>query len=112
MGLKIRLRKQGRINRPFYRLVLAESRTKRDGKYLEMLGWYNPLQPGEEENFFIKADRVDYWLSNGAELSDNARALVAKSAPEIMKKITQKSTARKTRQAAKRRARRKATTTA
>lgn len=112
MGLKIRLRKQGRTNRPFYRLVLAENRTKRDGKYLEMLGWYNPLQPGTEENFFVKADRVDYWLSNGAELSDNARALVARGAPEVINKLTQKSVARKTKQAAKRRARRKTATSA
>ena len=44
MALKIRLRQQGRKNRPFYRLVLTDSRTPRDGKYVEALGWYNPIE--------------------------------------------------------------------
>lgn len=112
MGLKIRLRKQGRLNRPCYRLVLTDARTKRDGKYLEMLGWYNPVQPGEEDNCAIKADRIDYWLSNGAELSDSARALVEKRAPEVLKKLSQLNEERKVKQAAKRRARRKAAVSA
>lgn len=108
MGLKIRLRKQGRTNRPFYRLVLAQTETKRDGEYLEMLGWYNPMQTGDEENFSIKADRIDYWLNNGAELTESARAIVTRGAPEVMKKISQNTMARKIKLASKRRARRKA----
>ncbi len=108
MGLKIRLRKQGRTNRPFYRLVLTESQTKRDGKYVEMLGWYNPVQQSDEENFSINADRIDYWVNNGAELSESARSLVKRGAPEIIRKLTEKAVAQKTKMAAKRRARRKA----
>ncbi len=110
MGLKIRLRKQGRLNRPFFRLVLMNTGTKRDGKYLEMLGWYNPIQSeeAEQENFSIKPDRIDYWLGLGAEISDNARSLVKRAAPEVLRKYVEKTVNRKITLAAKRRVRRKA----
>jgi len=108
MGLKIRLRKQGRKNSPFYRLVLTESQTKRDGQYVEMLGWYNPIQNNTEDNFSVDAERIDYWLSNGAELSENAKSLVKRGAPDIIRRLTAKVVAKKTKLAAKRRDRRKA----
>ncbi|MEC7839286.1 MAG: 30S ribosomal protein S16 [Chlamydiota bacterium] len=108
MGLKIRLRKQGRKNSPFYRLVLVESLSKRDGQYIEMLGWYNPVLENSEDSLSIKADRVEYWLDNGAELSDNARSLVKRGAPDVIRRNTEKAVAKKTKMAAKRRARRKA----
>lgn len=83
MALKIRLRQQGRNNRPFYRLVLADVRTKRDGKYIEALGWYNPLEEKLENHVSINADRVQHWLSHGAEISERAALLLAKVAPQV-----------------------------
>lgn len=112
MGLKIRLRKQGRTNRPFYRLVLAETATKRDGKYVEILGWYNPIEAEDDKNFSINAERIQHWLDNGAEISENAKSLVNRGAPEIIRKQTEKVVAHKAKMAAKRRARRKAATAA
>ena len=83
MALKIRLRKQGSNNRPFYRLVVTDIRTKRDGKYIENLGWYNPLAD-QDCNVELKADRIQHWLSVGALLSDNAATLVKRAAPAVM----------------------------
>lgn len=108
MGLKIRLRKQGRTNRPFFRLVLADSSTKRDGKYIEALGWYNPIEKEEINNYSIDAARIQYWIEQGAELSENAKSLVNRGAPEVVSKLTQKVVAHKAKMAAKRRARKKA----
>jgi small subunit ribosomal protein S16 len=105
MGLKIRLRKQGRTNRPFYRLVVMETRTKRDGKYIEALGWYNPVDTSDKENFSLKADRIDYWLDLGVEISEKAEALVKRGAPEIVRKYAEKALAHKAKMASKRKAR-------
>jgi small subunit ribosomal protein S16 len=57
MALKIRLRQQGRNNRPFYRLVVADVRSPRDGKYLEALGWYNPFEAEADRSFSANAER-------------------------------------------------------
>lgn len=111
MGLKIRLRKQGRTNRPFFRLVLAESTTKRDGKYVEMLGWYNPIESEEEKNFSIDSARIEYWLNNGAELSEKAEALVNRGAPEIVRRQKEKLVAKKAKRTAKKREKRRASAT-
>lgn len=112
MGLKIRLRKQGRTNRPFYRLVVTESSTKRDGKYVENLGWYNPIEVEDEKKLSINAERIAFWIEQGAELTDKAAALVKRGAPEITRKQTEKMVAHKEKMAAKRRERRKAASAA
>jgi small subunit ribosomal protein S16 len=93
MALKIRLRKQGSNNRPFYRLVVAEVRTKRDGKYLENLGWYNPLSP-DENNVLLKEDRILHWLNVGAMISDNVVNLVKRRAPALAAKMNTKAAAK------------------
>ncbi|MCK4934303.1 MAG: 30S ribosomal protein S16 [Simkaniaceae bacterium] len=103
MTLKIRLRQQGRRNRLSYRLVLADSRFPRDGKYLEMLGWYDPHLTNEK-NSVIKADRIQHWIDLGAELSENAHSLVARFAPEVTKKIHARKVAKQIKLNAKRRA--------
>ncbi|CDR35100.1 30S ribosomal protein S16 [Criblamydia sequanensis] len=108
MGLKIRLRKQGRTNRETYRLVVTDTRTKRDGKYVEALGWYDPLASKEEMTLSLKADRVAHWLEHGAELSERAQSLVFKVAPEIIRTHTERTLAHKAKMAAKRKARNKA----
>ena len=76
--VKIRLARGGRKKRPFFRVVAADSRMKRDGRFLEVLGHYNPISNPKE--FKIKNDRLDYWISEGAEMSETVRNLVGKVA--------------------------------
>lgn len=87
MALKIRLRRQGHINRPFYRIVVADCRSPRDGKYLENLGWYNPFETELDKMLSLQADRVQHWISLGAQLTDKTEALVLKVAPAIVSQI-------------------------
>lgn len=107
MALKIRLRQQGRNNRPFYRLVLTDVRSPRDGKYIEALGWYNPFESELEKSIFLDAERVKHWLNMGAQFSESAESLVAKVAPSVVKALTEKGIALKAKLAAKRKARKK-----
>ena len=90
MALKIRLRQQGRNNRPFYRLVLTDVRSPRDGKYLEALGWYNPFAKLEQDKVFVKPDRIQHWIDCGAQLSDTAESLIKKAAPAVIQLLDQK----------------------
>ena len=106
MAVKIRLRQQGRANRQTYRLVVCDIRTKRDGKYLEMLGWYDPCLA--ENNAHIKEERTHHWLEQGAEMTDEAKALIRRMAPGVIKQWNEKRQAKKVRKAAKRRAMRQA----
>lgn len=83
MVLKIRLRQQGRKNRRFYRLVLTDSRSPRDGKYKETVGWYNPRE--DKENLNISADRVQYWINQGAVVTEKAATLIRRCCPDVIK---------------------------
>ncbi|MFA6916209.1 MAG: 30S ribosomal protein S16 [Parachlamydiales bacterium] len=112
MALKIRLRQQGRSNSHTYRIVVIDARQARDGKYVEALGWYCPLASVHEENFALKADRIQHWLNMGAEISENVVALLARGAPEVLRTQREKAEKLKVRQAAKRRERRRAKQTA
>ncbi len=74
MAVKIRLQRFGKKKQPFYRIVVADSREPRDGKYIESVGWYNPLpEPMQVE---IKEDRVIHWLKKGAIPTDTVKALL------------------------------------
>lgn len=106
MALKIRLRQQGRTNRQTYRLVVTDIRNPRDGKYLEMIGWYNPFNATNDS--VVNVERMNYWLGQGAELTPNAEALIARIAPNTMKEIRAKEHASRIKKAAKRRASKKA----
>ena len=79
MAMKIRLARGGNKKRPFYRIVAADSRVPRDGRYLENLGTYNPLLPKDsEERVKMDVERVQYWLGQGAQATDRvARMLEA-----------------------------------
>jgi len=79
MAMKIRLARGGSKKRPFYRVVAADSRMPRDGRYVEKLGTYNPLLPKDsEERVKLNMERVNYWLGEGAQPSDRvARFLEA-----------------------------------
>lgn len=107
MALKIRLRQQGRTNRTTYRLVVIDSRCMRDGKYVEAIGWYNPIEAEDDKNLFIKPDRIQYWLNLGAQLSDNAEALVRRAAPHVIAEWNEKQRKQREKQAEKRRNRSK-----
>lgn len=74
MAVHIRLRRMGKKKRPFYRIVAADSRRARDGRFLEVLGTYNPIaQPAV---LSVKEERLSYWLNNGAEPSDTVGTLL------------------------------------
>src|SRR4051812_22612899 len=100
MAVKIRLRQMGRNNRQTYRLVAVDARWKRDGKYLENLGWYDPNREGE--NYSVNAERISYWLDQGAEPSLRAENLISKGAPDLFKKYQEKQMATRAKKVAKR----------
>jgi small subunit ribosomal protein S16 len=77
MSVKIRLTRKGAKNSACFRLVAADTRSPRDGKFLEILGWYDPKIDGN--NFDFDMDRIDHWKSKGATLSETARKLVNKA---------------------------------
>ncbi len=80
MSLKIRLARGGAKNRPYYRMVVADSRMPRDGRYIERVGSYNPmLEHGDENRLVVKADRVTHWLSVGAQATDRVQRLLAQA---------------------------------
>ena len=75
--VKIRLRRMGAKKRPFYRIVVADSRSPRDGRCIEEVGTYNPLTDPAEIN--VKVDRVQEWIKNGAQPTDTVRGLLKKA---------------------------------
>lgn len=72
----IRLARGGAKKRPFYSIVVADSRRSATGKFIERIGYFNPIAHENEESLKIDLDRVDHWVSNGARLSDRVRTLV------------------------------------
>jgi small subunit ribosomal protein S16 len=79
MALKIRLQRHGASHRPFYRMVVTEAAARRDGRFVEVLGTYEPQAVRKEEELKIKVDRVDYWKSVGAKPTDTAASLIRKA---------------------------------
>jgi small subunit ribosomal protein S16 len=78
MSLKIRLSRGGAKKRPFYKIVLADSRSPRDGKFIEKLGTYNPMLPHDhEQRLILKEDRIKHWLSVGAQPTDRVAKFFA-----------------------------------
>ena len=77
MSVKIRLRRAGRKKQPTYRIVVADSKSPRDGKFIEIIGQYAPRQGELALN--LKNDRVNYWLDNGAQPTDTVRSLLRKA---------------------------------
>lgn len=101
MALKIRFRQQGSRNRQTFRLVVTDSRTRRDGKYCDVIGSYNPSV--EANNFKLDVERLNFWLSKGAQISEGAETLIAKAAPEVIKELNAKKHEKRQKLAAKRR---------
>ncbi|MGC4059809.1 MAG: 30S ribosomal protein S16 [Aquabacterium sp.] len=81
----IRLSRGGSKKRPFFNIVVADSRNRRDGRFLERVGFYNPLAKGNAETLRVAFDRVDYWVGTGAQPSDTVTRLLrdakSKAAP-------------------------------
>lgn len=78
MAVRIRLKKMGRKARPFFRFCAVDAREPRDGKVIEELGYYDPMVRETDARVVLKAERVDYWLSVGAQPSDKVAVLIKK----------------------------------
>ena len=74
MAVSIRLRREGSKNRPYYRVVVTDSRSPRDGKFIEIIGTYDPKLTGQNSSFSV--ERAEYWISKGARPSDTVRSLI------------------------------------
>ncbi|WP_424409573.1 30S ribosomal protein S16 [Pasteurella sp. PK-2025] len=78
----IRLSRGGAKKRPFYQIVVADSRSPRDGRFIERVGFFNPLATGNAERLRLDLDRVNAWLEKGASLSDRVESLVKEKKKE------------------------------
>ena len=79
----IRLSRGGAKNRPFYNVVVADSRNRRDGRFIERVGFYNPLAKEGIEALRLSLDRVNHWVSQGAQLSDAVARLVKTESAKV-----------------------------
>ncbi|HEY5792109.1 MAG TPA: 30S ribosomal protein S16 [Chthoniobacterales bacterium] len=77
MAVAIRLRREGARNHPYYKIIVADQRSPRDGKFIEILGTYDPKREGE--NFSIALDRAEYWVGVGARPSQTVNSLINKA---------------------------------
>ena len=77
MAVAIRLNRQGSKDRPYYKIVVVDSRARRDGRYIEQVGTYDPMQEGV--NYTIDLEKVDKWLSNGAQPSETVTSMIRKA---------------------------------
>ncbi len=77
--VSIRLSRGGAKKRPFYHVVVTDSRNQRDGRYIERLGYFNPVATGGETELNIDLGRTDYWISQGARPSDRVASLIKRS---------------------------------
>lgn len=77
MAVAIRLRREGTRNSPYYKIVVADKRSPRDGKFIEIIGNYDPKKTGA--NYKVDLGRIDHWVKNGAQMSDTVRSIVKKA---------------------------------
>ncbi len=88
MAVKLRLRRMGKKKQPIYKVVAADSRSPRDGKFLESVGLYNPLT--NPHTIDLKEDRVFYWLNNGAQPTDTVKSLLRQKGITLKKDLIKK----------------------
>ena len=102
--LTIRLARTGAKKRPFFHITVADSRKPRDGRFIERVGYFNPISKGKEVRIEINQDRIDYWLSQGANISDRVLTLIKESneTPEEKEKREANKEKRRLRKLAKR----------
>jgi len=77
--VKIRLSRGGAKKKPFYHIIVADSRNSRDGRNIERLGFFNPVAQGQEERLRLDLERVDYWTGVGAQITDRVKSLVSEA---------------------------------
>ncbi len=82
MAVAIRLRREGARNHPFYRIAVADQRSPRDGKFIELIGHYDPKQAGD--NYKINLTRAEYWLSVGARPSQTVQSFITKARKAVV----------------------------
>jgi len=88
LAVKLRLRRMGKKKQPIYKVVAADSRSPRDGKFLEAIGIYNPLT--NPHTLELKEDRVNYWLDNGAQPTDTVKSLFRQKGITLRKELAKK----------------------
>lgn len=77
MAVSIRLRREGTTKRPYYKVVVADARSPRDGKFIEIIGNYDPKKDGSNTNLDLQ--RAEYWITKGAQPSDTVRSIIRKT---------------------------------
>ena len=77
MAVKLRLKRMGSKQKPFYRIVAADSRSPRDGRFIETVGTYNPIV--KENNVTVEKEKVEKWIKNGAQPTDTVKSLLSKN---------------------------------
>ncbi len=82
MALKIKLQRGGATHNPVYRIVVAEARSRRDGRFVEKLGTYIPRAQGQQIELTLNVERADYWMSVGAKPTDTTNALIKRARKE------------------------------
>ena len=81
MAVSIRLRREGATNRPYYKIVVTDSRSPRDGKFIEIIGNYDPKL--KDNNSTLNLERAEYWIAHGAQPSDTVRSLLRKNRSRV-----------------------------
>ena len=81
--VSIRLSRGGAKKRPFYHIVVTDRRNRRDGRYIERVGFFNPVAKGQEEKLRIDVDRVEHWLGHGAQTSDRVSTLLKEARKQV-----------------------------
>ena len=80
----IRLARGGAKKRPFYHVVVADSRCKRDGRYIERVGFFNPIASGQEERLRLNDERIRHWVGHGAKATDRVASLIKEAAKKAV----------------------------
>ena len=86
--VRIRLARHGSKKNPFYHITVADQRRSRDGRFIERVGYFNPVAKGNAQEYRVEMDRVDYWLSKGAQPTDMVKKLVSRARKENVEVLT------------------------
>lgn len=92
MAVRIRMTRMGRRHRPYFRIVATDARQPRDGRYLEVLGSYDPMVPNTDERVKLRPDRIRYWLSVGAQPTEKVAVLLRKYLKKFEEQAAQQQT--------------------
>lgn len=83
MAVKIRMQRGGSTHNPYYRVVVTDIRSPRDGRFVEKVGIYDPKNKDEAKQILLELERIDYWLGVGAQPSDTVRSLIKKARKKV-----------------------------